>query len=50
MIIDELDDIKCEECYRCAIEDMAEFVTDPESLLGSILKPPWKCVGISGNY
>jgi hypothetical protein len=32
MIIDELDDIKCEECYRCAIEDMAEFATDPENL------------------
>ena len=32
MIIDELDDIKCEECYRLAIEDMAEFATDPENL------------------
>ena len=32
MIIDELDDIKCEECYRCAIEDMAEFVTDSGKL------------------
>jgi hypothetical protein len=32
MIIDELDDIKCEECYRCAIEDMAEFAIDPENL------------------
>ena len=32
MIIDELDDIKCEECYRLAIEDIAEFATDPENL------------------
>ena len=32
MIIDELDDIKCEECYRLAIEDMAEFVADPRKL------------------
>ena len=32
MIIDELDDIKCEECYGLAIEDMAEFATDPRTL------------------
>ena len=32
MIIDELDDIKCEECYRCAIEDIAAFAIDPENL------------------
>ena len=32
MIIDELDDIKCEECYRLAIEDIAQFATDPENL------------------
>ena len=33
MIIDELDDIKCEECYRCAIEDIAAFAIDPERLV-----------------
>jgi hypothetical protein len=32
MIIDELDDIKCEECYRLAIEDIAAFAIDPENL------------------
>ena len=32
MIIDELDDIKCEECYGLAIEDIAQFATDPENL------------------
>ena len=32
MIIDELDDIKCEERYRLAIEDIAQFATDPENL------------------
>ena len=31
MIIDELDD-QCEECYRLAIEDIAQFATDPENL------------------
>ena len=33
MIIDELDDIKCEECYRLAIEDIAAFAIDPERLV-----------------
>ena len=32
MIIDELDDIKCEECYGLAIEDIAAFAIDPENL------------------
>jgi hypothetical protein len=32
MIIDELDDIKCEECYRLVIEDIAAFAIDPENL------------------
>jgi hypothetical protein len=32
MIIDELDDIKCEECYRLAIEDIAAFAIDPKNL------------------
>ena len=32
MIIEELDDIKCEECYRLAIEDIAAFAIDPENL------------------
>jgi hypothetical protein len=32
MIIDELDDIKCEECYRLAIEDIAAFAIDPKRM------------------
>ena len=49
MIIDELDDSKCEECYRCAIEDMAEFAIDPENLARLDPDELRKCAGISGN-
>ena len=33
MIIDKLDYIKCEECYRLAIERIAAFAIDPERLV-----------------
>ena len=32
MIIDELDDIKCEECYRLAIEALCDRITSPQNL------------------
>ena len=31
-LADDISDIECKECYRLAIEDMAEFATDPENL------------------
>ena len=33
MIIDKLDDIKCDQCYRLAIERIAAFAIDPERLV-----------------
>ena len=32
MIIDELDDIKCEECYCLAIEALCDRITSPQNL------------------
>ena len=38
MIIDKLDYIKCEECYRLAIERIAAFAIDPENLAMSVVR------------
>ena len=49
-LADDLAEIECEECRKLAIEDFAEFVTIPETWLGSIPKRPRRCGNISESF